>query len=173
MLDINSINSIDSTDSLLNQRIHIKKKYTNREILLHHYFFQCCKVYPKNIILISNFVFFFVENRDYFNAKHALPLMRRQLRLKKILIIREEEILLRLLYNFFPDPYVHDITVHRNVYSGKKEIIVGFLNFVERGIAIGCRGDYIKAVNKFFENNVKFGKNKGFQVNIKCEVIRL
>ncbi|MCJ7650094.1 MAG: hypothetical protein MUP85_15905, partial [Candidatus Lokiarchaeota archaeon] len=142
MLDINSI---DSTDSLLNQRLHIKKKYTNQELLLHHYFFQCCKVYPKNIILISNFVFFFVHSRDYFNAKISLPLMRRQLKVKKLLIIREEKILSRLLYNFFPDPYVHDIQVHRNVYSGKKEIIVGFLSFVERGIAIGCRGEYIKA----------------------------
>jgi len=170
MLDINSI---DSTDSLLNQRLHIKKKYTNQELLLHHYFFQYCKVYPKNIILISNFVFFFVNSRDYFNAKISLPLMRRQLKVKKLLIIREEKTLLRLLYNFFPDPYVHDIQVHRNVYSGKKEIIVGFLSFVERGIAIGCRGEYIKAVNTLFEKNVSFGKNKGFQVNIKCEVVKL
>lgn len=170
MLDINSI---DSADSLLNQRLHIKKKYSNREILLHHYFFQCCKVYPKNIILIRNFVFFFVDSRDYFDAKNALPLMRRQLQAKKILIIREERTFLRLLYNFFPDPYVHDITVHRNVYSGKKEIIVGFLSFVERGIAIGCRGDYIKVVNKLFEKNISFENNKGFQVNIKCEVIKL
>ena len=170
MLDINSI---DSTDSLLNQRLHIKKKYTNQELLLHHYFYKCCKVYPKNIILISNFVFFFVNSRDYFNAKISLPLMRRQLQVKKLLIIREEKTLLRLLYNFFPDPYVHDIQVHRNVYSGKKEIIVGFLSFVERGIAIGCRGEYIKAVNILFEKNVSFGENKGFQVNIKCEVLKL
>ncbi|MBY9017457.1 MAG: hypothetical protein KGD66_01380 [Candidatus Lokiarchaeota archaeon] len=99
--------------------------------------------------------------------------MRRQLRVKKLLIIREEKTLLRLLYNFFPDPYVHDIRVHRNVYSGKIEIIVGFLSFVERGIAIGCRGEYIKAVNKLFEKNVSFGENKGFQVNIKCEVVKL
>jgi len=170
MLDINSI---DSTDSLLNQRLHIKKKYTNQELLLHHYFYKCCKVYPKNIILIRNFVFFFVNSRDYFNAKISLPLMRRQLQVKKLLIIREEKTLLRLLYNFFPDPYVHDIQVHRNVYSGKKEIIVGFLSFVERGIAIGCRGEYIKAVNILFEKNVSFGENKGFQVNIKCEVLKL
>ncbi len=151
----------------------MKKKYTNREILLHHYFYQCCKAYPKNIILIRNFVFFFVDSRDYFKAKLSLPLMRRQLRVKKLLIIREEKTLLRLLYNFFPDPYVHDIIVHRNVYSGKIEIIVGFLSFVERGIAIGCRGEYIKAVNKLFEKNVSFGENKGFQVNIKCEVVKL
>ena len=170
MLDINSI---DSTDSFFNQRLHIKKKYTNREILLHHYFYQCCKVYPKNIILICNFVFFFVDSRDYFNAKRSLSLMRRQLRGKKLLIIREEKTLLRLLYNFFPDPYVHDIRIHRNVYSGKKEIIVGFLSFVERGIAIGCRGEYIKAVNKLFEKNVSFGNYKGFPINIKCEVVKL
>lgn len=170
MLDINSI---DSTEPFLNQSLRFKKKYTNREILLHHYFYQCCKVYPKNIILIGNFIFFFVDGRDYFNAKHFLPLMRRQLQIKKLLIIREEKTLIRLLYNFFPDPYVHDIRVNRNVYSGKKDIIVGFLSFVERGIAIGCRGDYIKAVNLLFKKNVSFGENKGFQVNIKCEVVKL
>ncbi|MHA1670604.1 MAG: hypothetical protein ACTSV5_08490 [Promethearchaeota archaeon] len=170
MLDINSI---DTTDSLLNQRLHIKKKYTNREILLHHYFYQCCNIYPKNIILINNFVFFFVDSRHYFDAKHALPLMRRQLQVKKILIIREEKTLLRLLYNFFPDPYVHNIRVNRNVYSGKKEIIIDFLSFVERGIAIGCRGNYIKAVNSLFKKNISFGDNRGFPINIKCEVVKL
>ena len=121
---------------IIKPEIIYKKKYSNREILLHHYFYQCCKVYPKNIIIIGNFIFFFVESRDYFNAKLALPLMRRQLQFRKILIIREEKTLLRLLYNFFPDPYVHDITVHRNVYSGKKDIIVGFLSFVESDIII-------------------------------------
>jgi hypothetical protein len=170
MLDINSI---DSSDSLLNQVLHIKKKYTNPELLLHHYFYQCCKVYPKNIILINNFVFFFVSSRDYFNAKISLPLMRRQIQNKKILIIRVERTFLRLLYNFFPDPYVHDIRVYRNVYSGKKDIIVGFLSFVERGIAIGCKGEYIKAVNKLFENYILFDNDDGFPINIKCEVVRI
>jgi len=170
MLDINSI---DSSDLLLNQVLHIKKKYTNRELLLHHYFYQCCKVYPKNIILISNFVFFFVSSQDYFNAKTSLPLMRRQIQNKKILIIRDERTLLRLLYNFFPDPYVHDIRVYRNVYSGKKDTIVGFLSFVERGIAIGCKGEYIKAVNKLFENYIFFDNDDSFPINIKCEVVRI
>ncbi len=165
------INSIDSTDSLLNQRLNIKKKYSNQEILLHHYFYQCCKVYPKNIILIRDFVFFFVNSRDYFKTKLSLPLMRRQIQNKKILIIRDESILLRLLYNFFPDPYVHDIRVYRNVYSGKKDIIVGFLSFVERGIAIGCKGEYIKAVNKLFENYIIINNDDGFPINIKCEVV--
>ena len=168
MMDINSIDSSD-----LNQRLHIKKKYTNQELLLHHYFYQCCKLYPKNIILISNFVFFFVNSRDYFNAKISLPIMRRQIQNKKILIIRDEKTLLRLLYNFFPDPYVHDIRVYRNVYSGKKDIIVGFLSFIERGIAIGCKGEYIKAVNKLFDDYIIFDNDDGFPINIKCEVVRI
>jgi len=170
--DENKLIKIEMFTKLINTiAISFKKKFTIRELLLHQYFYQCCKVYPKNIILIGNFVFFLVNSRDYFNAKLSLPLMRSHLTIKKLVIIREEKTLLRLLYNFFPDPQVHNIRVNQNGPSGKKEIIVGVSSFVERGIAIGCRGEYIKAVNKLFEENVSFGENFGFQIIIKCEDI--
>ena len=172
MLDINST-GIEDDNSFFNQRLHIKKKYTNCEILLHHYFYRLCKIYPKNIIIINNFVFFFIENRHYFDVIDFLSLMRRQMLNKKLLIIRDEKTLLRLLYNFFPDPYVHDIRIYRNIYTGKKDIIVGFLSFVDRGIAIGCKGEYIKAVNLLFKKHVVFDNDDGFPLNIKCEVIKL
>jgi len=172
MLDINST-VVDDDNSFFNQRLHIKKIYTNREILLHHYFYERCKIYPKNIIIINNFVFFFIENQHYFDVKYFLSLMRRQMYHKKLLIIREEKTFLRLLYNFFPDPYVHDIKVNRNIYTGKKDIIVGFLSFVDRGIAIGCKGEYIKTVNILFKKHIVFDNDDGFPINIKCEVVRL
>ena len=172
MLDLNST-VIDDDNSFFNQRLYIKKRYTNYEILLHHYFYGLCKVYPKNIIIINNFVFFFIENRHYFDVRYFLSLMRKQMQNKKLLIIRDEKTLIRLLYNFFPDPYVHDIRVYRNIYTGKKDIIVGFLSFVDRGIAIGCKGEYIKAVNTLFEKYVVFDNDDGFALNIKCKVVGL
>jgi hypothetical protein len=172
MLDLNST-VIDDDNSFFNQRLYIKKRYTNYEILLHHYFYGLCKVYPKNIIIINNFVFFFIENRHYFDVRYFLSLMRKQMQNKKLLIIRDEKTLIRLLYNFFPDPYVHDIRVYRNIYTGKKDIIVGFLSFVDRGIAIGCKGEYIKAVNIFFKKYVVFDNDEVFPLNIKCKVVNL
>ena len=172
MLDINTTVIADD-NSFFNQRLHIKRKYTNHEILLHHYFYGLCKVYPKNIININNFVFFFIESRHYFDVIDVLSLMRRQMHNKKLSIIRNEKTLLRLLYNFFPDPYVHDIRVYRNIYTGKKDVIVGFLSFVDRGIAIGCKGEYIKAVNFLFEKYVVFDNYDGFPLNIRCEVVKL
>ena len=171
-MDTNSTGLKDE-DSFINQKLHIKKRYTNQELLLHHYFFQFCNVYPKNIIIVKNFVFFFVECKDYINSRKLLSLLRSFKHSKKILIICYEKTLSRLLYNFFPDAYVHDISFYRNVYSGKKEIIIGFLSFIERGIAIGCKGEYIKAVNKLFDKYVIFDKDDGFPINIKCKVVSL
>ena len=174
MMDMNS-KGLGDNNLFINQKLRIKKRYTNQEILLHHYFFQFCNVYPKNIILINNFLFFFVESKDYLllRSRKLLSLLRSLKHSKKILIICYEKILSRLLYNFFPDTYVHDISFHRNIYSGKKEIIIGFLSFIERGIAIGCKGEYIKAVNKLFEKYVIFDKDDGFPLSIKCKVVQL
>ena len=172
MMDINST-VLDDGKLFINQRLRLKKRYTNQEILLHRYFYQCCNVYPENIIIIKNFVFFFVDGKDYINSRMLLSLLRSLKHNKKILIICNEKILSRLLYNFFPDAYVHDISFHRNVYSGKKEIVIGFLSFIERGIAIGCRGEYIKAVNELFEKHVIFDYDDGFPIIIKCKVVKL
>lgn len=171
-MDLNST-LLDDDSSFINQRLHIKRRYTNQEILLYQLFVRCCNVYPKNIIIIENFVFFFVECKDYLITRKLLSSLRSYKLCKKMLIICYENTLLRLLYNFFPDTYVHDISVHRNVYSGKKEIIIGFLSYAERGIAIGCKGEYIKAVNKLFEKYVNFDKDDGFPLSIKCKVVQL
>ncbi|MFW9952397.1 MAG: hypothetical protein ACFFKA_19945 [Candidatus Thorarchaeota archaeon] len=92
---------------------------------------------------------------------------------KRVVIIRAEDTLIKLLFAFFPDPYIHDLRIERNLNTGKTEIAVGFLSFIERGIAIGCNGDYIKAINFIFENYVRCEENNGFPILIKCEVINL
>ena len=74
------------------------------------------------------------------------------------------------MFGFFPDPYIHDLKIERNPTTGSREIVVGFLSFEERGIAIGCKGDYIKAVNEIFENYVIFENQNALPIKIRCEV---
>lgn len=70
------------------QKLKIKKRFFNRELNLHQYFHdKTKKIYPENVIVIKNFVFFFVNNKHYFRAKLFLHSMRKQLN-KKVLIIR-------------------------------------------------------------------------------------
>ena len=47
-----------------------------------------------------------------------------------------------------------------------------FLTYEERGIAIGSRGDYIKAVNQIFKHFIEF-ETHSKPINIKCEVFNL
>ena len=61
------------------------------------------------------------------------------------MLVREEGVLINLVFGFFPDPYIHSIRIDRNTRTGQIIIIVGFLSYEERGIAVGCNGDYIKA----------------------------
>ncbi|MFX0009583.1 MAG: hypothetical protein ACFE9R_04660 [Candidatus Hermodarchaeota archaeon] len=90
-----------------------------------------------------------------------------------MILIRAEETLIRLLFAFFPDPYIHDLRLERNLETERLEINVGFLSFIERGIAVGNNGAYIKAVNSIFQNYVICEENNGFPINVKCEVLRL
>lgn len=158
-------------DLFFSQKITIKKKYSNRELKLHQYFYHITNIYPENIIQLKKFIFFFVNNENYFKAIIFLNYIRKQL-WKKVLIIRAEDTLIKLLFGLFPDPYIHDIKVEMNIYSGKKIVNVCFLSFEERGIAIGRSGDYIKAVNEIFEKYIIF-ENSGIPIKIKCELINL
>ena len=108
---------------------------------------------------------FFVSNEDYFHVRNYINIIRKEL-VKKTLIIRAENTFITLLYSLFPDLYVHDIKIDWNMFSGKREISINFLSFKERGIAIGCNGDYIKAINHLFEKNVIFQNGeKPFKIN--------
>ncbi len=148
------------------QEITIKKKFTNHEMQLHHFFHSLTKTYPTNVIVIEPFIFFFVDISDFFKAKLFINALRKKLN-KKILIIREEKTLLNLIFELFPDIYIHDIK-----YDNDRTISVCFISWEERGIAIGCNGDYIKSINEFFKHFVRFSENIE-RLCIKCELVEI
>jgi hypothetical protein len=160
------------------QKVLLKKRFTNKELILHQYFFKKTRIYPENIIIIKNLIFFFVKNKDYFKAKLYLREIRGESCVKKIQIIRLERTLIKFLLSFFPDPYIHDIILTTDEYTGTRVINVGLLSFKERGIAIGRSGDYIKAVNEIFKNYAFFEEYATFKrysipIRIKCELFNL
>lgn len=163
--------SLFETNSFFSLKVLMKKRYSNDEIKYYRYFYHKTNVYPEHIIIIRNFIFFFVKNQDYFKAKIHLGSFRRNFR-SKVLIIRAEEILIRLLFGFFPDLYIHDIVSNINKYTGTINITIYFISFEERGIAIGRNGEYIKAVNDIFERYISFEKHID-SIKIKCEFFRL
>ncbi|MHA1241038.1 MAG: hypothetical protein ACTSQU_09625 [Promethearchaeota archaeon] len=158
---------------LFYQKLLVKKIFSNEELLLYHFFHEITKRPPQNVIIVKEFVFFFLKNEDYFKAKAKLPYLRKKFQHRKIVIVREEDVLINLVYGFFPDPYIHTVSIERNIYTGKTKIMVGFLSYEERGIAIGCNGNYIKAVNEIFERYVTFVNHYGNQVKIKCDVVKI
>ncbi len=149
----------------------IKKKYSKREINLHNYFYSKTKIYPKNVIIVRNFVFFFVDKEFYFRTKMFLKAFRKDLK-KKTMIISHQKILINLIFSFFPDIYIHDIKLEFNENLGLKEVKIYFLSFEERGIAVGTSGEYIKAVNEFFEKNIVF-EELTCPIKVTCELCEL
>ncbi len=158
---------------LFYQKLSIRKKFSNRELLLFHFFYDTTEVFPRNVIIVKDIVFFFLDNENYFEAKSKLPYLRKKFQNRRIVLVREEGVLVNLIFGFFPDPYIHRIRIERNFNTGQIIIIVGFLSYEERGIAVGCNGDYIKAINSIFESHIKFADYKGYQVKIRCEVVGL
>lgn len=153
-------------DLIFYQVLRVVNKLMNFEIRLYQYFHQKTRIYPQNVININKFIFFIVKNEDYFIARDYLNSIRKEL-VKKVLIIRAENTLINLIYSLFPDLYIHDIKIEWNVFSGKREISICFLSFKERGVAVGCNGDYIKTINQLLEKNVKF-QNDEKPIKINC-----
>lgn len=156
-------------DLVLYQLLSFIKKFSNYELKLREYFYQkTAGIYPEFIIVVNQFIFFFVRKGNYFRSKACLDSIRRQITNKKVLIIRVEKILINLLFSFFPDLNIEDIKIEVDNNSGKREISVYFLFFEERGIAIGRNGDYISGVNEIFKNYVVF-ENKNTPLEVKCK----
>jgi hypothetical protein len=160
------------------QKVILKKKYQNRELALHKYFWTKTKIFPECVIVIKNFIFFFVSNKDYFKSKIYHREFRQETGKRKVLIIRMEKTLAKFLLSFFPDPYIHDIKLEIDEETGKRRINTYLLSYEERGIAIGRSGDYIKAINEIFKEYVLFEEYATFKkyylpIEIKCENIFL
>jgi len=157
-------------DLILYQLLTFVKKFTNYELNLRNYFYtRTDGIYPEFIVVINQFIFFFVKKENYFDSKMHLDAMRREISQRKILIIRIERILLNLLFSFFPDLNIDTIKIESNNKSGLREISIYFLFRNERGIAIGRNGDYIKAVNEIFKKYVIF-ENRNTPLEVKCKV---
>jgi len=159
------------------QIVLVKKKFSNKELNLLRYFLEITNITPVDIILRNHFIFFLVNNEDYFQAKQFITKLRSKLQKKKILIIRDETTLSRLLFSFFQDTYIHDIILNNDYVSNKKFIKILFLIEKDRAIAIGNEGDYIKTINFMFDKCINFKNfNDGYikiPLEIKCELTGL
>lgn len=164
-------------DLILYQQLIIKpSKYSNYELKLHNYFYEKTEgIDPSYIFLIkienTDFIFFFVRQDKYFQAKSYLNSIRNKIGDKKVLIIRVDNILINLLFNLFPDLCIDDIEIEMNNMKGKYEISLCFLKDLNTyHIAVGQRGCYIKAVNELFDKHINF-LNCRIPLTIKCRVI--
>lgn len=156
-------------DLVLYQLLSFIKKFSNYELKLREYFYQkTAGIYPEFIVVINQFIFFFVGKENYFGSKMCLGSIRREISHRKVLIIRFEKVLINLLFSFFPDLNIDDIKIETDNNWGIREISVYFLFFEERGIAIGRNGDYIRAVNEIFKNYVIF-ENRNIPLEVKCK----
>lgn len=158
-----------SADLIFYQFVRFTKKYSNSELKLYNYFYSKTEgISPELVVAINQFILFFVKNENYFDSKPFLDSMRREVKGKKILIIRAEKILINLLFSLFPDLYIHNIALEVNDSSGRQEISLYFLSYKERGIAIGRGAEYIKCVNNLFAKHIKF-ENNHKPIEIKCK----
>lgn len=154
------------------QIINIKKLFFNTELRLLKFFYEITNSFPVSVICIKEFIFFFVKSGDYFVAKSYLRKLRHLLKSKKILIIREEPTLIRLIFSFFDDTYIHNVML---IESPTRDIIkVLFLFDKDRAVAVGNDGSYIKAVNYIFRNyitlNYPFNKIESYPLELRCNL---
>ncbi|MFX1417481.1 MAG: hypothetical protein ACFE9N_01030 [Promethearchaeota archaeon] len=160
-------------DLLLYQQLTLKPaKYSNYELKLHNYFYNKTQIDPSYIILIKSedvdFIFFFIKQDQYFQAKSYLNSMRNNIKHKKVMIIRLDNILINLIFNLFPDLCIDDIEIEINKTKGKYEVSICFLRELNiYHIAVGERGCYIKAVNKLMDKHIIF-ENSQTPLTIKC-----
>ncbi|TFF88241.1 MAG: hypothetical protein EU550_01670 [Promethearchaeota archaeon] len=150
-------------DPILQMRVNFKKKFTNLEIDLGNLFFEMSEVLPSNIINLSNYYLFFVPNELYFEAKNHLKKLKRMIKNKKVVLVRDTPSLQNLLMSFFPDVYIHDLNVENSENEDKITIIIVVLTSEELAIAIGENGSYIKLVNKVLQKYIK-------SIEVKCEL---
>jgi hypothetical protein len=136
------------------QIVNIKKKFFNTELKFFRFFFEITKIVPVFVIIRNPFVFYFVKPRDFLMAKFFLRKLRYMLNGKKILIIQAETTLIRLVFSFFDDVYIHNVKLIEK--TNRTLIDVIFIFDKDRAVAVGNKGGYIKAVNHIFRNYISF-----------------
>jgi len=154
------------------QVINIRKKFLNTELKFTQLFFEKTNIFPASVILTDKFVFFFVKSEDYLTAKSFLKKLRHILKNRKILVIRAENTLIKLIYSFFDDIYIHNL--RRNENPKRNIIDVLFLSYKDRAVAVGKDGKYIKSVNYLLKNYISFKnhvkKVGSIPLELKCSL---
>jgi len=152
------------------QIVNIKKKFFNTELKFFKFFFEITKIVPVFVIIRNQFVFYFVKPRDFFMAKFFLRKLRYKLNGKKISIIRAETTLIRLVFSFFDDVYIHNVKLIERTNGTLIDVI--FLFDKDRAVAVGNEGGYIKAVNYIFRNYIcfdsPFNQFEKDRIEIRC-----
>jgi len=136
------------------QIVNIKKKFFNTELKFLNFFFEITKIVPVFVIIRGPFIFYFVKPRDFFMAKFFLRKLRYELNGKKISIIQAETTLIRLVFSFFDDVYIHNVKLIEKTNGTLIDVI--FIFDKDRAVAVGNKGGYIKAVNYIFRNYISF-----------------
>ena len=157
------------------QVINIRKKFLNTELKFTQLFFEKTNIFPVNVILTDNFVFFFVKSKDYLTAKSYLKKLRYILKNRKVLVIGAETTLIKLIFSFFDDIYIHNVQKNENP---KRNIVdVLFLCNKDRAVAVGKEGKYIKSVNYLFKNYISFenpaNKTGSIPLELRCSLTYL
>ena len=162
-------------DLILYQQLAFKpSKYSNYELKLFKYFYDKTQIDLSFLIIMKiegvDFIFLFVKHDKYFEARTYLNSLRHRI-IKKVSIIRFDNILLNLLFNLFPDLCIHDVRIEINNIKGKYEISICFLKDLNTyHIAVGRNGIYIKAVNELFDKHINFYKDN-IPLTIKCKAV--
>ncbi len=170
-------------DLILYQTLSFFKKYSNYELKLHTYFYEKTQIDPTYITVVRiedvEYIFFFIRKEGYLEARTYLDSIKKEFRRrsyyskqksKKISIIKADDVLINLIFNFFPDLDIYDIQIEINEYLGLYEIIVLFLKDLNLyHVAVGRNVGYIKAINAIFEEYINF-ENRNTPVKIKCRV---
>jgi len=136
------------------QVISIRKKFSNTELKFLKLFFEKTNIFPVSVILVDKFVFFFVKSGDYFTAKPYLKKLRHIIKSRKLLVIRAETTLIKLIFSFFDDIYIHNVRTNENPKRDMVDVL--FLSNKDRAVAVGKEGKYIKTVNYLFKNYISF-----------------
>jgi hypothetical protein len=151
-------------DLFYSMELDIRRLFSNYEIELYKYFYKKTRVFPQTIISIKNFIFFFVKNEDYFKAKSRIKYMKVINSNRKLMLIRSEKTIIRLIFAFFPDIYIHNIYFTIDDKTADIIMKVILLTELDRLIAIGGKnGTYIKSVNQIFNKYI-------YPLKIQCEV---
>ena len=154
------------------QIINIKKQFFNTELILVKFFFEITNIFPVCVIRINEFIFFFVKSEDHLTAKLYSRKLRYLMKSKKILIIHEEPTLIRLIFSFFEDTYIHNVVLIERPTGDIIDVL--FLFNKDRAVAVGIDGSYIKAVNYIFRNfitlNYPINKIKSYPVELRCSL---